>query len=87
MALIANTTMSIFRGAVTNLETSDTAGTLSAAVNAHLKTIHTGSLISINTSVIPTTSYIELGKDNHTTEVVVTVVHVSGSGHTYMGQA
>ena len=86
MALIANTTMSIFRGIVTDGEDSDDAATLSAAVNTHLLTIHTGSLISINTSVIPTTSYIELGKDNHTTELVVTVVHVSGSGHTYMGQ-
>jgi hypothetical protein len=78
MALIANTTMSIFRGDVPINQDSDTANTLSATVNAHLLTIHTGSLVSINTSAIP--------KNNHTTELVVTVIHVSGSGHTYMNQ-
>jgi hypothetical protein len=87
MAFIESSSVYIFRGEVLTNQSSSMSGTLSAEVSAHLETIHTGSLISINTSVIPTTSYIELGKDNHKTEVVVTIVHISGSGHTYMNQA
>ena len=76
MALITSSSVHVFRGTIGSPESSSMAGTLSATVNAHLLTIHTGSLVSINTDVF--------NPLNGTgAELIVTVVSVSGSGHTY----
>jgi len=68
---VFNTTMSIFRGDVPINETSDTAGTLSKTVNDYLMTVHTGSLVSVNTSILPL--------NNHTNHLVITVIAKSGT--------
>lgn len=79
MALHSNTTMSIFTGNVDGNETSDTAGTLSKAVNDHILTLHTGSIISMNTTV--TQTYVNDRPEGN--KVVVSILNASGSGHTY----
>jgi len=79
MALHSNTTMSIFIGNVNANETSDTAGTLSKAVNDHILTLHTGSIISMNTTISQT--YIDGSPAGN--KVVVSLLSASGSGHTY----
>lgn len=79
MALHSNTTMSIFTGNVDGNETSDTAGTLSKAVNDHILTLHTGSIISMNTTV--TQTYVNDRPEGN--KVVVSILSVAGSGHTY----
>jgi len=75
MALITSSSIHIFKGAIGN-ESSSMAGTLSATVNAHLETINTGSLVSINTDLFNPLN-------GTPPQLVVTVVSVSGSGHTY----
>tara|TARA_R110000744_G_scaffold202769_1_gene321650 strand:+ start:822 stop:1082 length:261 start_codon:yes stop_codon:yes gene_type:complete len=79
MALYTNTTMSIFTGNVNGNETSDTAGTLSKAVNDHILTLHTGSIISMETTISETYVHGSPAGNN----VVVSILNASGSGHTY----
>jgi|TARA_R110002012_G_scaffold1744_3_gene8449 hypothetical protein len=79
MALYTNTTMSIFTGNVDGNETSDTAGTLSKAVNDHILTLHTGSIISMETTISQT--YVHGSPAGN--KVVVSILNASGSGHTY----
>ena len=58
--------MSIFRGDVPVNETSDTAGTLAATVNAYLLTVDSAKLVSMDTTMMPLNSF--------TNHVVITIL-------------